>query len=438
MIDILILVVAVLALVSSIVAIVLLLKKKTVVEGNVVVDTTKTELEIDKVKNSIAELKGALPETVKNSVSEKMVDIQKTLREGTKKTSDDWLKFQESIGKQLGENIEKDNRRMADFQDKMSKNLSESIEAINKKVDDNMKSINDKVTDSLKTGFKDTSESMEKLQKALGEIDAAQRNIESLSGEVVSLKGILTNNQQRGRYGEMQLEMIIESMFGEAYKGSLYDFQFQLKGSTLRPDAVVFLDGEEKEKIMCIDSKFAITGYEGLFGDSKVSDEEKTSLKKDFKVGITNQVKEVFKYVESGLVLKPAIMFIPNDGVFAYIQNEFPEIVEEARKKSVILASPTILQPIIASFRVVQIDAKRTKNLETITKALESLADEFRRFDARWKKIQSSISTLGKATNEFDTTVDKMSKKFMAISKSEVTQIEAPDEEADESIDSEQ
>lgn len=93
---------------------------------------------------------------------------------------------------------------------------------------------------------------------------------------MLSLKGVLTNAQQRGRYGEMQLEMILQSMFGEAYKGELYDFQYPLaKGDEgMRPDAVVFLDGEEKRQIMAIDAKFSLVGYETLFGATPLQEKE--------------------------------------------------------------------------------------------------------------------------------------------------------------------
>ncbi|MGM9814093.1 MAG: DNA recombination protein RmuC [Candidatus Enteromonas sp.] len=407
--------------IALVVLLILQLKKKPTT-----VDRRDDEA-INRLSNDIAGLKASLPGMLEKNVLENRNLINEKNLEETKRNAE----FQEKIQMVLKQGSEDDTKRLLAFEQNLANNLKNQMDSINKKVDDNLVAIHKKVDESLTSGFKGTSDSMEKIQKALGEINAVQKSMENIGNEVTSLKTVLTNSQQRGRYGEMQLEMIIQSMFGEAYKGELYDFQYCLKSGKdgLRPDAVIFLDGAEKKQVMVIDSKFSLVGYEDLFGDSKLSEEEAIEKKKLFKNALTNSIKEVAKYVESGEIIRPAIHFIPNDGVFAYVENEFPDLVDDARRKSVILASPTILQPIIASFKVVQLDAKRTKNLEKINKTLNDLGNEFKRFSLRWEKIEKSIDSLSKNTGDFSTTVSKMNRKFASISSSEIKSIEVEEQE---------
>jgi DNA recombination protein RmuC len=120
-----------------------------------------------------------------------------------------------------------------------------------------------------------------------------------------------------------------------------------------------------------------------------------------------------------GKTVKPAIMFVPNDGVFAFIQNEFPDLVDDARSRNVIIASPTILQPLIASFRVMQIDAAKSRNIEKINDSLNALKVEFGRFDARWSALQRQIGLVGRTSEDMDKTVHKLTTKFGKIADSD-------------------
>ena len=127
-------------------------------------------------------------------------------------------------------------------------------------------------------------------------------------------------------------------------------------------------------------------------------------------------------------------MFIPNDGVFAYIHNEFPELIDYAKRKSVVLVSPTILQPLLASFRVIQIDAKKSKNIAKIYEELNALGNEFKTFIPRWTALDNSIQGLVKKSDQFSTTVGKIGKRFDRVQKID---FEPGEETNDNLIDSE-
>ncbi len=320
----------------------------------------------------------------------------------------------EIITRTLGEISEKDNARIASFQTSLTQSVTEQIKTMNEKLEKSLKDINEKVDTSLKDGFKATSESMVSLQKSLGAVEEAQKNIADLKSDIASLNGILSSNQQRGRFGEWQLELLLENMFQDG-KDRLYALQYRLTDS-LKPDAVIFLDGEAHHQMVCIDSKFSLVGYESLFDPSvKLSEEEATKAKSEFKSALKLRIEETSKYVISGKTISNALMFVPSDGVFAFIEKEFQDLVESAKNKGVVMVCPCILTPLLGSFRVLQIDAAKSESLAQINAALNSLADNFKRFVPRWVALNKSIQGLTKKSDEFGTTVNKIGRDFTKV-----------------------
>lgn len=127
-------------------------------------------------------------------------------------------------------------------------------------------------------------------------------------------------------------------------------------------------------------------------------------------------------------------MFVPNDGVFAYIHNEFPDLIDYAQKKNVVLVSPTILQPLLASFRVIQIDAKKSKSIAEINQHLNALGTEFKRFIPRWKSLNDGIQNLTKKSGSFDTTVQKIGQRFEKVQKIDFSDFESDEISSAKSI----
>lgn len=332
-------------------------------------------------------------------------------------------------------------KQLNSFQSSLNSSLLSSITEINRKIDGNMADINAKVNQSLQEGFKNTSESMMNLNRQLTIVEEAQKNIDDLQTQISSLTDILSNNQKRGKYGEYQLEMLIKEMFGET-KGKLYDFQYTLsKGgneeASLKPDAVIFLDGERHQQILPIDSKFSLTGYESLFDSSKVlSEEEKKKAVTSFKTALKKEIDKTSEYIIPGRTIGNALMFIPSDGIFAYIENDLSDVVEYGRAKRVYLVCPTILQPLLASFRMVQINSERAENLEKINQALNDLSKEFRRFQERWDKVNVNISRTYENSVQFNTTVSKLTRCFNNIAANQITGSQEKEEPASSSSES--
>ena len=381
----------------------------------------------------------AFQQTVNSNLNAQVQAINETIARRFGDITSKNMEQMNAMQKSMKDLMESDTKRLNDFQTTIGATVTAQINAMNLKLDESMKSINEKVNQTLSDGFKGTSESMVNLQKQLGMVQEAQKSIDGVQQEITSLKDVLSNNQTRGRYGEFQLELLLDNLF-QGSKGTLYDTQYILQEargeeSQLKPDAVIFLDGETHHQMVCIDSKFSLTGYDRLFDRSAhLSEDEEKQARSAFKTATRQRIDETSKYIIQGKTISNAIMFVPNDGVFAYIHNEFPDLIDYAQKKNVVLVSPTILQPLLASFRVIQIDAKKSKSIAEINQHLNALGTEFKRFIPRWKSLNDGIQNLTKKSGSFDTTVQKIGQRFEKVQKIDFSDFESDEISSAKSI----
>ena len=319
------------------------------------------------------------------------------------------------VMEQTAKNSELNNEKLERFQNGITESLNKRFDALNKQIDDKLIEINKKVDEKLAEGFKTTGETMAQVRERLQAIDAAQKNIEELSKDVVSLRGVLEGNQSRGQYGEYQLSMVLHNVFGDTT--GCYQEQYTMKkvkdGDDVRADAVVFMP--EPNKMICIDSKFPFQDYQRIF-ETDIP-EEKERLTKEFGNAVKKHITTIKdKYIVEGKTAPEALMFIPNDGVFAFIHQNLEEVVDYARSKKVILTSPSTLPAILVTINMVRIEVERSKNAEEINKHLQRLAKDFEMFGREWESFSSALDRTTRQRESLDHRVGKIATKFQAIS----------------------
>ena len=323
------------------------------------------------------------------------------------------------LTKEFGNNTEKSSQNLSHFQSEVTEFLTKRIESLNKQLDEKIAQLDKKVDDKLKEGFKGTSESMAQVRERLQAIDDAQKQMELLGKDVVSLKNVLEGNQSRGQYGEYQLSMVLHNVFGDTV--GCYEEQYTMKkvkdGDDVRADAVVFMP--EPNKMIAIDSKFPFQDYRRIFDTT--NDEEKETLKRDFAAAVKKHITAIKdKYIVENKTAPEALMFIPNDGVFAFIHHDLIDVVEYAREKRVILTSPSTLPPILVTINMVRIDAERAKNAKEISKQLARLGKDFEMFGREWEQLSRQLETATKSREKLDSRVSKITGKFDSISSVEL------------------
>jgi len=389
------LVVSSLALIGIIVLLIQNSKKKTQVAGEGL--SKEDQQAIGEVKAKIDSIDRQVEKTVEIVMAKEMVKLTK----------------------EFGNNTEKSSQNLSHFQSEVTEFLTKRIESLNKQLDEKIAQLDKKVDDKLKEGFKGTSESMAQVRERLQAIDDAQKQMELLGKDVVSLKNVLEGNQSRGQYGEYQLSMVLHNVFGDTV--GCYEEQYTMKkvkdGDDVRADAVVFMP--EPNKMIAIDSKFPFQDYRRIFDTT--NDEEKETLKRDFAAAVKKHITAIKdKYIVENKTAPEALMFIPNDGVFAFIHHDLIDVVEYAREKRVILTSPSTLPPILVTINMVRIDAERAKNAKEISKQLARLGKDFEMFGREWEQLSRQLETATKSREKLDSRVSKITGKFDSISSVEL------------------
>ena len=307
-------------------------------------------------------------------------------------------------------------KEIGDFKVDFSRNLNKDFNELNDKIEDRLLKINDKVNNRLDENFEKTNKTFLSVLERLSKIDEAQKKIETLSTDIVSLQSILTDKKSRGTFGEVNLNNILYSVFGEN-NNKIYELQYKFDNGYIA-DAVIH--APEPLGLVAIDSKFPLENYQNMV-DKNISKIEREVYEKKFKSDVKKHIDDIKnKYIIPGTTSNQAIMFLPAEALFAELNAYHQDIVEYAYKNRVWIASPTTLMSMLTVVQTVIKNMERDKYAVIIQKELQALSIEFGRYKDRWDSLQRSIEKVSKDVKDVNVTTEKISSKFESINKVEV------------------
>ena len=314
----------------------------------------------------------------------------------------------ERLGK-LETNVVKE---LSTFQVDLMKTMNDNFDKTNNRVEERLININDRVNERLDENFNKTNRTFTSVLERLSKIDEAQKKIDTLSSDIVSLQSILTDKKSRGIFGEINLKHILVSIFGER-NDKIYRLQYSFNNNTIA-DAVIF--APEPLGTVAIDSKFPLENYR-IMVDKTKSSMERTTAEKQFKIDVKRHIDAIAsKYIIPGVTSNQAIMFLPAEALFAEINAYHQDLIEYAHHKNIWLTSPTTLMSTLTIIQVILKNMERDKYAKVIHNELNKLGLEFARYKERWDKLSRSIETVGKDVENIHITTDKITKRFESIS----------------------
>ena len=312
----------------------------------------------------------------------------------------------------MTENNQNLTKNINEFKDGLTKNINENFEKLSQKIENRLDVMNMKVEERLSKGFEETTKTFGNVLERLSKIDEAQKKIEALSSNVVSLQDILTDKKSRGIFGEIQLYQILSSVFGEK-NDKLYQKQYKLSNGTI-VDSIIFTP--EPLGNIAVDSKFPLENYRKMYNND-LSQIERENARKDFVTDLKKHIDAISsKYIIKNETSEQAILFLPAEAIFAEINAYHTDIIEYAYKKNVRIASPTTLISVLTVIQVMMTNLERDKYANIIQQELEKLNVEFARYRTRWDNLQKDIEKVSKDVKEINTTSNKISKRFTEIS----------------------
>lgn len=292
-----------------------------------------------------------------------------------------------------------------------TQHLASSIETLSKTVDARLEQIGGKVNERLDEGFKKTNETFVSVMARLATIDEAQKKIDGLTTNVVSLQELLGDKRSRGTFGEVQLEALVRNIMPP----HSYAMQHTLPNGT-RADCVLNLP--EPTGMVAVDSKFPLENYHRMFA---AGDAERVLATRQFKADLKKHVDDISnKYIIPEVTSDGAVMFVPAEAVFAEIHAHHPEVVDYAMQRRVWVVSPTTLMAVLNTARAVMKDVETRKQVHIIKDELGKLGKEFGRFDDRMRKLADHIRQAHEDAQSVRVTSEKISKRFTSIEQVEL------------------
>lgn len=313
---------------------------------------------------------------------------------------------------QLHETLSAQGRAQSESAQSMVRNLTEQlvtqVDALSKAVEGRLGEISGKVGERLDEGFKRTNETFASVMARLATIDEAQKKIDGLTTNVMSLQELLGDKRSRGAFGEVQLEAIV--------RNSLPPGSFEMQ-STLSNHARVdcLLRLPEPTGTVAVDSKFPLENYRASFAADQPESERQAALRR-FKVDVKKHIDDIAdKYIIPGETSDGAVMFVPAEAVFAEIHAHHPELVEHAQKRHVWVTSPTTLMAILNTARAVIKDFETRRQVHVIKDALSKLARDFERFDYRMQQLANHIRQANEDVQQVHVSSQKITHRFRHI-----------------------
>lgn len=304
---------------------------------------------------------------------------------------------------------------LSEFKYSLSKDLDASFEGMNFKVEHRLNLISDRVNERLDVNFEKSNKTFQNILERLTIIDSAQKKIEELSGDIVSLQSVLTDKKTRGIFGEVNLEHILNNVFGD--NRELFQMQYTLSNNTIG-DAVVF--APEPTGTIVIDSKFPLENYERLI-DMNLSPEERNQALRLFKSDMKKHIDAIAdKYIIPGETSDQAILFLPAEAIFAEVNAYHQDLIDYSYQRRVWITSPTTLIAMMTIVEMVVKNLERSKYSSLIHDELNKLGNEFRLYKERWDKLTRSIDRVSEDVKQVNITTDKITKRFNEISTTEI------------------
>jgi DNA recombination protein RmuC len=274
--------------------------------------------------------------------------------------------------------------------DAIGQSVTQRLDSVSKALQDGVKdsaNISAQSQTAVRDEIKNSREMMERIQKQLGEVQLAGKQ---MSQTAQTLEGILGGAKSRGSLGEVTLERLLEDSLPSAQYATQYRFS-----SGEAADAVIKL---RDKKLMAIDSKFPLDAYRRI---STEGDEARRAFATAVK-GHADAITKKYIVPDEG-TLDVALMFVPSESVYYELlmteDSKGQPLDAYCRDKHVIAVSPNTLyahlQVIAMGLRGMQMEENAKRLLESLSgieKQLEKFADKFGTLGTHLKNAQQSYS----------------------------------------------
>ena len=322
--------------------------------------------------------------------------------------------FAEGLSQHLREMTDRNTQTLGELRSTLETQLK-SLQADNaQKLEKMRETVDEKLQSTLEArlgqSFKLVSERLEAVQRGLGEM-------QTLAAGVGDLKRVLTNVKDRGGWGEIQLENLLEQVL------TADQFARSVKvrpGSNEAVDFAIRLPGQQDGGTpvwLPIDAKFPREDYERLLDAQERGDVEAMRVATlQLERAIKIQGKSINdKYIAPPHTTDFAVLFLATEGLYAEAVRR-PGLVDSLqRDHRIVIAGPTTLAALLNSlqmgFRTLAIE-KRSSEVWQLLGAVKS---EFGKFATVLESADKQLNTVQKSLKQAGTRTRAIERKLKGV-----------------------
>jgi DNA recombination protein RmuC len=245
------------------------------------------------------------------------------------------------------------------------------------------------------------TEAEAKLNTTISEM---RRASESIFDETKKIAGALSNTQTRGKFGEAQLELLLEG--AGLRQGHEYTSQRSTtdSDSTGIPDVTVNMPGGS---LLFIDSKFPFDRFLDAFATQDQSERDEF---------LQLHTKDLLKHVEA-LAKRGyhksqgspdfVILFVPFETLLSEALRLDPMLLEKAFKAGVTIATPTSMMALLRTIGYIFSRNKLAENADEIQKVASTFLKNITLLHTKIVAVGKAISSTSKAYEDLVPTAEK-------------------------------
>jgi DNA recombination protein RmuC len=241
-------------------------------------------------------------------------------------------------------------------------------------------------------------ERREHVGQLSNQLAEAGRNTQVLAETTQSLREALSSTTARGQWGERMADDVLRLagfIDGVNYR------RHQTIGSGGIPDYTFLLP---QGLSLHMDVKFPLNNYLKFL--DAASDVERERSRKEFLRDVRSRLKEVTgrDYVDAANTVDCVLLFIPNEAVYAFIQEQDGTILDDALRNKVVFCSPLTLFAVLAVIRQAVDNFRLSRTTNEILGLLQGFERQWSKFVEQMDKVGRSLKTAGTAFEDLEST----------------------------------
>lgn len=203
-----------------------------------------------------------------------------------------------------------------------------------------------------------------------------------------SLRDALGSSSKRGSWGERMAQDVL------THAGLIDGVNYRVQKGTDsggRPDFTILMP---RKMVLHMDVKFPADNYLNFLDAEQAGSSDADGFRKQFVRDARNRVKELAarRYQDETNSVDTVVLFIPNESVFAFVQESDPKLMDVAMQSKIVLCGPTTL---IAVLQVVRQAMENFMLEQRSNEIMACLAD----FKTQWNKFSDQVDKHGKHLN---------------------------------------